>query len=161
MTGQNFQERLDAIVSDLQTTGKGQSISIPIRESDNSITVLPLSSDVNGVVNVAQLAEVQAWVDTLGAVADEYTTERAPVMDLLEDYNTARGAHQALIDAASAARVTLNTALENDAAYQTAKTALETARQDADYIDARTNYENNNVSQNYAAFGSARGEYAV
>ena len=56
MTGADIQGVLDAIVLDLQTKGKGKSVSILMRNENNNQTVLELGSDVNGVVDAGQLA---------------------------------------------------------------------------------------------------------
>ena len=61
MTGQEIQDRLDAIVVDLQTKGKVQTFFF--RDSDNVPNVLPLSSTAQGVVNAGQLADIQAVVE--------------------------------------------------------------------------------------------------
>ena len=161
MTGQDFQDKLDAIVVDLQTVGKGQTIQVMFRQSDNSSLILPLSSTVGGVVNVAQLTAIQDEVDALKTVADAYTTEYAPVQAALETFNTERAGHQVLIDAASGARTALNTALQADVAYQTAKTALDAARADVGFIAAQAEYQGDNVSENYAELSNAKGKYLV
>ncbi len=161
MTGQDMQVRLDAIVADLQTKGKGQSVNIMFRNPNNSPNILPLSSDVNGVVNAAQLAAVQAFIDGLIEPADDLTTYSAPVTAASEAFKTASQPHEPLRVAAQDANVALKTALENDANYQAAKTALETARANLDYIDAQMSYKNLNVSENVAELGSATGQYVV
>lgn len=161
MTGQDIQDRLDAIVADLQTKGKGQTVNIMFRNPNNSPNILPLSSDAQGVVDAAQLAAIQAVVDGLIEPADDLTTYSAPVSAAGEAFKTASQPHEPLRVAAQDANAALKTALENDANYQAAKTALETARQNQDYIDAQTSYKNLNVSENFAALGQARGEYVV
>lgn len=161
MVGEDFQDRLDAIVSDLQTTGKGQTVGIAVRDSGNSFAVLPLSSDANGVVNVVQLAAVQNFFNLLKPIADQYEAERAPVQAALEAFQTAQTPHQILIDAASQARKDLNDALLADANYQTKKMALENARANVDYVGAMADYRNNNVSENFGNLGDAKGKYAV
>lgn len=161
MTGQEIQDRVDALVVDLQTAGKGQTINIAIRNDDNSIEVLPLSSTAGGVVNAGQLATLQGFVDGLKAAADEYTGQYAPVQTALDNFNARRATHQALIDAASAARTALNDALTADVTYQNLKGVLDDARAEQDFINARTVYENLNCSENYAALQSAKGEYSI
>lgn len=161
MTGQDIQDRLDAIVEDLQTKGKGQTVQVMFRDGDNHPAVLPLSSDVNGVVDAAQLNDIQLFINDLKTFADDYEQRRAPVLVANEAYNTAREPHQALIDAASLARKNLSDALTADAQYQAAKTALETARQNADYITASNFYKTMHVSENYAELQSAKGNYYV
>ncbi len=161
MTGQDFQDKLDAIVVDLQTVGKNREIAILFRGSDNQPSVLPLESDPSGAVDPTQLTGIQNYINPLKTIADDYTTARVPVTAALEDYNTARTFHQTLIDAASAARIALSDALEADAAYQTAKTALDAARLDPDYVAAKTAYEVSNVSENFAELSQAKGSYIV
>lgn len=161
MTGQDIQDRLDTIVADLQTKGKGQSVNIMFRNPNNSPNILPLSSDAQGVVDAAQLAAIQAVVDGLIEPADDLTTYSAPVSAAGEAFKTASQPHEPLRVAAQDANAALKTALENDANYQAAKTALDTARSNQDYIDAQTSYKNLNVSENFAALGQARGEYVV
>jgi hypothetical protein len=58
-------------------------------------------------------------------------------------------------------RKALNDALPADANYRAAKTALENARAVPAYVAARTEYENQNVSENFSALGPAKGEYAL
>ncbi|MDQ3750429.1 MAG: hypothetical protein M3367_15650 [Acidobacteriota bacterium] len=159
MTGQDFQDKLDALVLDLQTVGKGQTIQVPLRNSANVTTIYPLSSDAAGVVNTAQLAAIQAVIDTLKPIATDFSTELAPVRTAGEDFTAARADHQALATAASAARTALSTALAADPAFQTAKTAVDAARSNPDYVAARTAYKDNNVSENYSNLSEARGKY--
>ena len=159
MTGADLQDTFDAIVLDLQTTGKGKAVQVAFRYPNNETVSMPLSSDSSGVVNALQRAEIQGFIDGLKPIASTYESERAPVTAALETFNTARSAHQGLIDAASAARVALNTALEADAGYQTAKTALDAARADVNYIDAVEAYRANNVTENYGNLGDAKGKY--
>lgn len=161
MTGQDFQDRLDAIVRDLQTVGKGQEVAILFRGSDNQPSVLTLSSDSSGVVDATALTGIQNYINPLKTIADTYETERVPVMEALEEFNAARAVHQTLIDAASAARTALNDALEADADYQAAKDILTSARTDVDYIAAKTAYEFNNTSENFAELSQAKGSYIV
>lgn len=161
MTGQDFQDKLDAIVADLQTTGKGKTVNILMRGTGNASQVFPLSSDIGGVITASELARIQNRIDELKPFADTYETERQPVSDALEVFNTERAGHQVLIDAASAAREALNTALEADADYQTAKTALDNARANANYISAVEAYRVNNVSENFGNLGDAKGKYVA
>lgn len=161
MTGQDIQDRLDALVADLQTKGKGQTVNVMFRNPNNSPNILPLSSDANGVVDAGQLAAIQAVVDGLIQPADDLTTFSAPVMQASEAFKTASQPHEPLRVAAQDANAALKTALENDANYQAARAALDTARANQDYIDAQTSYKNLNVSENFAALGQARGEYVV
>ncbi len=161
MTGQDFQDKLDAIVADLQTVGKGKTINLMFRGLENSPEIFPLSSDVNGVVNAAQLAAIQTFVSDLKPIADTYTTEYAPVTTASEAFKTAQTPHDALTEAARVARVALSDALAADVPYQTAKTTLDTARSDAGYIAARDNYQANNVSENFSELSNAKGKYVV
>lgn len=161
MTGQDIQDRLDAIVADLQTKGKGQIVNIMFRNPNKSPNILPLSSDAQGVVNAAQLAAVQAFVDGLIEPADDLTTFSMPVSTASEAFKTASQPHEPLRVAAQDANAALKTALENDQNYQAAKTVLETARANQDYIDAQTSYKNLNVSENFSALGQAKSEYVV
>jgi hypothetical protein len=160
MTGQDFQDKLDAIVLDLQTSFPNHSVQISLRGAGNVITVFSLSS-VAGVVNGAQLGAIQDVLDDLKPIADSYTTERVPVTSALETFKTERAGNQVAIDAASAARIALSTALLADADYQTAKTALDTARAGATYVTALTAYQSNNVSENFGNLSEARGNYFV
>lgn len=161
MTGQDFRDKLDAIVADLQTAGKGQSVNVMFRGENGAPDVLPLSSDVNGVVNATQLQVIQDFIGDMGNYADAYTTAYAPVQDALRDFKTAQAPHEALMTAATNARKNLGDALTADAGYQAAKTALDDARADASYISARTNYANGNVSENFSELSNAKGKYAV
>lgn len=159
MTGQDIQDRLDGIVADLQTKGKGQTVNVMFRNSGNTPNILPLSSTPAGVVNAAQLAAIQTIVDDMKAYADDYEAARVPVSAAIDAFTTAQAPHQALIDAASNARSTLNDALDADANYQTAKTNLETARANPLYISATNDYKTQNVSENYSELQSAKGKY--
>lgn len=161
MRGQDLQDRVDALVTDLQTKGKGQTINVLFRNPNNSPNILPLSSDVNGVVDAAQLAAIQAFIDPLKGFADSADTFSQPVTAASEAFRTARAAHEPLIVAAQAANAALKTALDADPAYQAAKTALENARLDQDYVESQEFYSSNNVSENYAALAQAKGEYIV
>jgi hypothetical protein len=160
MTGQQLQDALDALVRDLQTTAKGRSVQIPIRDDDNNINVYTLSSDANGVVNAAQLTVLQEMVDSYKPVADAYETARAPVTALSEAFKTAQAPHEGLITAAKTARTNLETALEGDANYQAAKTALDNARSDPAYQAAIQAYKDNSIADFAAQLRLARGEYA-
>ena len=159
MTGQDVQDRLDALVVDLQTKGKGQTVQIMFRNPDNSPNVLPLSSNAQGVVDAAQLAAVQAFIDGLKPIATEYETRYEPVRLALEDVNTAKEPHQPLFDAAKVARKALADALTADANYQGAIATLEAERNGVEYIAAKMAFENSNVSENYSALSEAKGEY--
>ncbi|MBX7173927.1 MAG: hypothetical protein K1X72_23355 [Pyrinomonadaceae bacterium] len=77
MTAQDFQDRLDALVLDLQTKGKGKSVNIMFRDAGNEPYVLPLSSDANGVVNAAELANVQGFVNNMKNFATQYINDTA------------------------------------------------------------------------------------
>ena len=160
MTGQDFQDKLDALVEDLQIRGKGQSIDIVFRGGDNKTTAMKLSSDAQGVVSATELADIQSFINPLKAIADVYAIEYEPVQTALEAFKTAQTPHEALIAAASLARKNLADALEADANYHAKKTALETARNAPAYIDAREDYVANNVSENFGNLGDAKGKYA-
>ena len=123
MTGQDFQDRLDAIKTDLQTDGKGKTINIMFRQFGNTPYILPLSSDANGVINLAQLNAVEDFVSDLGALADQYLIDTAPY--------TAKAAE------------------------------LKAIAESAQYQEARANYKNNNVSENYAELQNAKGAYVA
>lgn len=77
MTGQDIQDRLDAIVEDLQTDGKGRTVYVMVRNTDNEPVNYTLSSDANGVVNAAQLADLQQFIDLLKNVATQYIADTA------------------------------------------------------------------------------------
>ncbi len=161
MTGQEIQDKLDGIVADLQTVGKGMTVQIGLRGSGNDLTEYPLSSDANGVINDSQLDPLQDAVDVIKPIADTYYAEFAVVKGFSDAFSDARAVHQVLIDAAASARSDLNDALEADAAYQTAKTNLDNARADVDYINARNAYKSENVSENYGNISEAKGKYVV
>ncbi len=161
MTGQDFQNKLDAIVADLQTVGKGKTVNLMFRNPNGAPNILPLSSDVNGVVNAAQLQAIQGFVDDIGNIANTYTTEYAPVQAASEAFKTAQTPHNALIEAARVSRVALSDALTADPAYQTAKTALDNARLAPAYIVARDNYQTESVSENFSELSNAKGKYVV
>lgn len=159
MTGQDIQDKLDALVVDLQTKGKGQTVQVSVRDVDNSQYVLPLSSDANGVVNNAQLVEIQSFVTQIVPVANAYNAAIAPVRAASEAFKLAQAPHEALITAASTARTNLQTALDADPDYNAAKTALDGERNDAGYIAARDNYAAYNVSEIFGNLGDAKGKY--
>lgn len=159
MTGQEIQDRLDAIVKDLQTTQKGKGVEIALRDEGGAMSIYGLSSDANGVVNQAQLNNLQSAIDYLKPVADAYETRYAPVKTASETFRIAREVHQPLIDEATNARNALNAALEADQNYQTAKTNYETASQDPQYIAARDQYKLYNTSENFGNLSDARGKY--
>ena len=159
MTGQDIQDKLDEIVADLQTNGKGKTVEILLRAEDNTTIALPLSSDGAGVVDNNQLTAVQNFIDSLKPLADTYETELAPVKAASEIFRTAREVHQQLVDEASAARTALTDALDADQDYQDAKTAYDTARQDAGYIAARNSYKTFNISENFGNLSDAKGKY--
>lgn len=159
MTGQDFQDKLNALVADLQTAGKGETVQIGFRDNSNAVTEFPLSSNAQGVVNPNQLSAVQTFVDGLKPMADTYEQERAPVQAALEAFNVRRATHQTVIDAASAARVAMNDELAADATYQNLQADLEGKRADAGYIAAVEAYRTGNVSENYGNLGDAKGKY--
>lgn len=159
MTGQDFQDKLDALVADMQTNGKGQTAQLLLRDSDNVASTFSISCESDGEVSAANVAAVQSFINPLKTIADTYESERAPVTTALEAFKTAQAPHQALMDAATAARIALQTALESDSDYQTAKTALDNARADAGYIAAVEAYRVNNVSENFGNLGDAKGKY--
>ena len=161
MTGQDFQDKLDAVVVDLQTKGKGQTVHMMFRDATNVPQILPLSSDSSGVVNAAQFAAIQAFINPLKIIANDFTTSRVPVQASTGSVQHAQAPHETLIEEARVARVALQTALDGDANYQAAKLALETARADGDYIGFGLDYQNNNVAENYAEIQRAKGSYAV
>lgn len=161
MTGQDIQERLDAIVVDLQTLGKGQTTNVSLRGANNAVTNYPLSSDAGGVVNAAQLAAIQAVVDAMKPIADGYEAGLAPVSAASTALNTRKMTHTALFQAAANARNALTAALLADSQYQTANTALLTAQQDPVYVAARVAYKANNVSENFGNLQDAKGKYVT
>ncbi|MDB5478808.1 MAG: hypothetical protein JWM96_1303, partial [Alphaproteobacteria bacterium] len=130
MTAQDIQDRINALVEDLQTKGKGQTINIMLRNPDNSPNVLPLSSDANGVVNQAQLDALIAFFDDGGlfVAADNLTVNSAPVTAASEAFKLASQPHEPLRIAAQEANAALKAALDADPGYQAAKTALDNAR---------------------------------
>ena len=159
MTGVDFQDKLDAIVLDLQTKGKGRYVQVALRDDGNNNQTFTISSDANGVVNAAQLADIQAFINDLKPVADSFTTEYEPVKTASEAFRVASIPHQALSDAATAARVAFQDALNADPNYQATKTALDTARNDPAYIAARDAYQTLNISENFGNISDAKGKY--
>ena len=159
MTGSQIQDALEAIKTDLQTTQKGKTVDIMLRNSDGSSEVFTLSSDGAGTVNAGQLSLIQSFIDGLKPVADSYDAEYQTVKSTGQTFRTKRYAHIGLINAANQARNDLADALEADAEYQTAKTAYDQARVDADYVAARDAYKDGNLSENYGNLKDARGNY--
>lgn len=159
MTGQDIQTRLDAIVTDLQTTQRGKSTQIAFRDSADALSIFPLSSDINGVVDAAQLAAIDNFLTNVKTFANDYEAAYTPVRTASTELSTARQPHQANLDAATSARQTANTALAEDATYQTALANYEAARNDAAFLNARNGYQNWNVSENYNNLQDARGNY--
>lgn len=159
MRGQDFQDKLDALVADM--TGKpGIQTTIFFRFPGNSPNGYSLATDANGVVDAAQLAAIQAVVNDMKPIADAFDTESVPVKTASEAFKTAQAPHEPLIEAARVARVALNDALTADVDYQTAKTALDNARADVDYVAAADAYRNNNISENFGNLGDAKGKYS-
>ena len=161
MTGQDFQDKLDAIVADLQTNGKNQTVNIMFRNDANAPTVFPLSSDASGVVNAAQLDAIESFLSDILPIADSYAATYAPVQTASEAFRLAQTPHEALIEAARLARATLNDALANDPAYQAARAGLDNARKDPAYVTASEQYRGWNVSENFSELTSAKGKYVV
>ena len=161
MTGQDIQDRVDAIVQDLQTTYKGATVDIAVRYEDNVTGIRQLSSDVNGNINAGQLASLNAVLAEMKTYADGYDLEYADVSAASEAYREALKPHAALATAATAARKAYNDAIEADGAVQAAKLAYDNARLDVDYINARDLYRTYNVSENYGNLGDARGKYVL
>lgn len=102
MLAMEIQERLDAIVYDLQFAGKGKTVQLMFRDASNQPLILPLSSNPAGVVDAAQLTAVQTFVNGLKTAADTYNTDTAPY--------TAKAAELA--------------AIRNSVAYQNARTVF-------------------------------------
>ena len=160
MTGQDIQDKLGQIVTDLQTTAKGKTAQIAFRQNGGNLAIFPLSSDVNGVVQVGQLEAIQDFLDDgIKDVADAFETASVPVKATSEAFRLQRATHQTAIDAASAAREALNAELEADDLYQDAKTDYEAASTNPVYISARNDYQSNFVSENYGNLSDARGTY--
>lgn len=163
MTGQDILDRVDALVVDLQTRGKGQTVNVVFRSANNETDIYTLSSNAAGVINAQQLRILQDAIATanLVSIADDYTASLVPIQQAADNLRTAEMPHESLALRATQARKALSDAYFNDPAYQTAKMELETARLNPDYIAARTAYDNQNVSENYAALGNAKGEYIL
>lgn len=161
MTSQDFEDKISAIVTDLQTKGKGKTVNVLLRDVDNSAAILPLSSDPSGVVNVAQLTALQNFIRNFSAIADDYNFYHAPVLAANEAFKTAQIPHQGLIDAAAVSRNALQTALANDAAYQSAKTAVDNARNASAYTEVLDSYKQFNVSENFTELSQAKGAYVA
>ena len=159
MTGQDIGSKVDALVADLQTKGRGQTINILFRNPDNSPRIMPLSSDASGVVNVAQLAAIRTFLTGTMDAATNLATLSVPVTNASNDIKEALVQHEALITASQTASKALSEALLSDDSYQSFKRNLAEAQADADYISATLAYKNQNVAQNYAALISAKGEY--
>lgn len=161
MTGQEIQDRVDALVTDLQTKGKGQTVNVLFRNDANVPTVLPLSSSAQGVVVQAELDAINNFLSDVIPVADSYSTASVPVAAANEAFKLASQPHEQLRIAAQNANAALRDALAADANYQAAKTALDNARADADYVSAVSAYDSWNVAENYAALQQAKGEYVA
>lgn len=160
MPGQDYQDKLDAIVADLQTKGKGQEVVLMLRGDNNRSYVFPVSSDSAGVVDPTQLSNIQSFVNNnLKNEADAYEAARAPVSAALDAFKTAQTPHQTLIDASKVTRDALSAALTADPTYQAAKTALDTIHQDPTYVAATAAYKDRNVSENFNEFSQAKGKY--
>jgi len=159
MTGQDFQDRLEAVIRDLQTSGRGQTVNFTFRDNTNTPVIMPLSSSAVGVVNAAQLATIQAFIDALKPIATTFETERTPVTAANQAVADARIPFAAQITAANTARETLATALGADPTYQAALIALDTAKTDADFVAAQLSFQDNNVLENYQELQAARGKY--
>jgi hypothetical protein len=162
MVGQDFQDRLDAIVTDLESaSGTGKTVQVMFRDNNNQPLVMPLSSDVNGVVDATQLANLQMAVDGFKPVADAYDLESGDITTANDAFKIAQAVHQVLIDDAKTSRDALSAALEADLDYQAAKDAVDVARNDAAYVAARTSYIALNISENYLELQKAKGSYVV
>ena len=159
MTGQDIQDRLDAIVTDLQTNFKGSQVDVMLRGDDGAALTFTLSSDANGIVDVAQHGAIQDFINLLKPTADDYETRRGVYTPFLDAFKTAQEPHKPLMDAAAAARVALQSALDADAGYQTAKTNLEAARTDIAYVESVQTYSAKCVSENFGNLQEARGKY--
>lgn len=162
MTGAEIQARIDALVTDLQTVGKGQTVNVMFRNPNNTPLTMPLSSNAAGVVNQAQLDAINGFAaNLLIPTADSVTTLSVPVTAASEAFKAASQPHEALRISTQTANAALKSALDGDATYQSAKAALDAARANPDYIDAQTDYKYHNVSENFAALAQAKGEYVV
>jgi hypothetical protein len=161
MTNAEIQSKLDAVVVDLQTKGKGQTVNFMFRNPDGSPNVLPLSSDAGGVVNAGELAAVQAFVDGIKAINGDFEAAYTPVKTAKTQLANADSTRAALINAAQNANQALKNSRDNDANYQAKKSAYETAAADADYIAARAVFKSANVVENANELTNARGSYVV
>ena len=161
MTGQDIQDKLDSLVADLQKNGKGLAAYVAVRDVDGTAYVLPLSCDANGVINNAELAQIQGYVNNAKPKADAYNAVQVPLKTASDAFKTASAPHQTLMDDAKTSRDALSAALEADGAYQTAKTDLDTARTDAAYVAARDDYARYNVSEIFGNLSDAKGKYAI
>ncbi len=160
MTGTDIQQRFEAIIVDLQTVGKGLGIIIVFRNSNNAAQEFTLSSDNNGVTDDAERENLQTYIDEeLKLPADDYNIALIPVTAASEALLIQQIPHQALIDAASAARIALQNALLAVEDYQQAKAVLEAARANPVFIEKRDVYIAKNVSENYAELANAKGKY--
>ncbi len=159
MTGQDFENKSGAIVTDLQTAGRGRTVQILFRDSSNASLILPLSSTAAGIVDAGQLKEVQNFLDMIEPVADNYEAVRIPVVAAQTAFNARRATHQAIIDAATAARDAATAELLADATLQTLSTALDTARANPGYVQGVALYVDANVSENYSELSAAKGKY--
>lgn len=159
MTGIEIQQRLEAIIVDLQTVGKGLGIVIVFRGSNNAALEFPLSSDNQGVINDTERENLQAFVDGLKLIADNYAFPNGLVQNSANALKAATLPHEALIEAARVAREAVNAVLAADSVYQAAKTQLDNDRADVDYITFGEQFRQNNVSENYAELANAKGKY--
>ncbi len=159
MTGQDFTDTIDALVVDLQTKGKGQTVNIALRGADNITNDFRLSSDVNGIVNDGELKTLRSAILDASVAADGYSVAIVPVQMASEAFKLAAAPFMPLADAASLARKNYNDAILADAPYQAAKTALDAARNDPAYVASLTAYRNLNVSENFGNLGDAKGKY--
>lgn len=159
MTGQDFQDKLNEITTDLATDAKGRTVQIMFRNPDNTANVMSLSSSANGTIDADQLNPIQAVVDGLKVAADAYETNIQPVKTASAAFTAARVPHEAKSDAATAARVSLAADLDADANYQTAKANYDSARSAVSYVNARSEYSNLNLSENFSELTQAKGSY--
>lgn len=159
MTGQQIQNVINAIFTDLQTDFKGFKTEIMIRNEMDAATILPISSDAGGNLKTDEVDAIKRFFDGQKDNADAYAAAYAPVQNASQAFRDVRGVHQTLIDTATAAREALADALEADADYQTAKAAYDAARTDPAYVTARDFYRDHNVSENYGNLQDARGKY--
>lgn len=159
MTGLQFQQRLAAIVTDLQTTQKGNGTNIMFRDNTNTLNTFPLTADETGAVNQAELTPIQNHVDSLADYADDFITASLPVKTATSGFKAAQSPHQNLINAVSNANAALASALASDPTYQAAKSALDAARRNVNYINAGIDMKNENVTENYNELLTARSAY--